>query len=88
MKKIDRFFAELSYPVFLSHVVILNLVAIFINFNLDSNLGKTCVIGLTIVYSVFIVIWVMDPIEKIRQKRIQINMIVKANENKIRKYEN
>jgi peptidoglycan/LPS O-acetylase OafA/YrhL len=88
MKKIDRFFAELSYPVFLSHVVILNLVAIFINFNLDSNLGKTCVIGLTIVYSVFIVIWVMDPIEKIRQKRIQINLIIKANENKIRKYEN
>jgi len=88
MKKIDRFFSELSYPVFLSHVVFLNLVPIFINFNLDSNFGKTCVIILTVVYSVFIVVWVMDPIEKIRKKRIQINMTVNDNENNIEKYEN
>jgi peptidoglycan/LPS O-acetylase OafA/YrhL len=79
-KKIDHFFAELSYPVFLSHVVILNLVAIFINFNLDSNFGKTCVIILTVVYSVFIVVFVLDPIDKIRQKRVQRS--IKVNERK------
>ena len=75
MKNTDRFFAELSYPIFLSHVVILNLVAIFINFNLDGTMAKTFVIVITILFSIIIIKFIMNPIEKIRQRRIKINEV-------------
>jgi len=71
MKKIDRFTAELSYPIFLSQVVILNLVAIFINFNVHDNIAKTLTIILTVLFSLIITKCLMNPIEKIRQKRIE-----------------
>ena len=70
LKKIDRFTAELSYPIFLSQVVFLDLVAIFINFNVYDNIAKTLTIILTVMYSLIITKYLMTPIEKIRKKRV------------------
>ena len=70
MKRLDKFTAQLSYPIFLSHVVMINLVAIFISFYTTPNLAKTLTIILTVIISIAITIYLMNPIEKIRQKRI------------------
>lgn len=74
MRKIDRFTAELSYPIFLSHVVILDLIVIFLiyynAYNPYDNIAKTFTIILTVLFSVIITKYLIDPIEKIRQKRV------------------
>jgi peptidoglycan/LPS O-acetylase OafA/YrhL len=72
MRDFDRFTSELSYPVFLSHVVIINFVAIFINFNLYDVSAKSWVILLTFAFSLLILKCVMIPIERIRQERVKI----------------
>jgi peptidoglycan/LPS O-acetylase OafA/YrhL len=71
MRYLDSVLAELSYPIFLVHVVIINLVAIFISFNSHENIAKISVIILTVVYSLFVLKLVMFPIEKFRQDRVK-----------------
>ena len=64
--KIDRFIGELSYPIYISHILIFNLVRVA---GFQSQ-GAATIIG-TILLSVILVKLVGDPIEKIRQRRVK-----------------
>ncbi len=69
--KIDNRIGDLSYPIYIVHMLIIYVTSTIIdNFNLSTHKG-TIVVMLTIVTSYLLVKFVADPIEKIRQKRVK-----------------
>jgi peptidoglycan/LPS O-acetylase OafA/YrhL len=72
--KIDRLIGELSYPVYISHMLILHIVSpVIIKCNLiDYPVIAGCI--LSILFSVIIMRYLIDPIEKYRQLRV-VNIV-------------
>lgn len=69
--KIDNRIGDLSYPIYLVHMLIIYIASQIIKqFDLNINRG-ILVITLTIIVSYLLVKYISDPIEKIRQNRIK-----------------
>jgi peptidoglycan/LPS O-acetylase OafA/YrhL len=67
----DRFIGEMSYPIYLSHMLIVFIVSMF-----NKNLADTSlyIVPLTIIFSVLLNEFFLKPIEKIRQTRIEVQL--------------
>lgn len=68
--KIDRFIGELSFPVYISHFLIIDILTHFTNLN-HQYLGITTTI-ISIIFSIFLLKLVIKPIDRIRQSRLKI----------------
>jgi peptidoglycan/LPS O-acetylase OafA/YrhL len=66
--KIDRFIGELSYPVYISHFLVIDFLTHFTPIN-HSLLSLIATI-ISILLSIMLLQFIMKPIDKIRQKRI------------------
>lgn len=66
----DRKIGELSYPVYLSHVMILNLFGMFIDSHVYPELPKALAIIGTLAFAYALFKLVIEPIDRIRQARI------------------
>ena len=70
--KIDSRIGELSYPVYISHILVIASISPFLSLmGLQEYRGEFAVI-LTILVSYLLVRLISDPIEKIRQARVKI----------------
>lgn len=67
--KVDRFIAELSYPVYISHMLVI-FVFQSLNFNDKGNYFGLMVTIITILVSILLVAWVVKPIDHKRQNRL------------------
>ncbi len=67
--KIDRFIAELSYPIYISHIFIIELFQ-SMNFSKEGNYFGLIVAVVTIVVSFLLVNLVANRVDHIRQKRL------------------
>ena len=68
---IDRFIGELSYPIYLCHVIIIPF------FGVPLSTGKTAanilyILSFTIIFSIFSVIFIQKYVDNYRQRRYQI----------------
>ncbi len=71
--KIDSRIGDLSYPIYIVHMLIIYITSIIIDkFSLNIHKG-TIVVIFTIIISYLLVKYVADPVEKIRQKRVKIS---------------
>jgi len=69
--KIDNRIGDLSYPIYLVHMLIIYLANLLIKeYSLINNRGAFVVL-ITIIVSYLLVVFISDPIEKIRQKRVK-----------------
>lgn len=68
--KIDRYFGELSYPIYVSHLFLLSII-LFFKLPLLYNTAITLVIVSTI-FSALLKYFILDKIEKFRQRRVAI----------------
>lgn len=69
--KIDSRIGELSYPVYISHILVIMLISPLLSLTrLTDYSGELAVIS-TILVSYILVILISDPIEKIRQARVK-----------------
>jgi peptidoglycan/LPS O-acetylase OafA/YrhL len=66
--KLDRYIGELSYPVYISHMLILSCGIFKI---IPSRFFSACTVIFTILFSIFLNEFVSKRIEKIRQRRIK-----------------
>ena len=67
--KIDRYIGDLSYPVYVSHIFLLSIL-VFFNVSLLYNSAVTLVIT-SIVFSAALKYFILDRIEKYRQRRLK-----------------
>ena len=67
--KTDRFIGELSFPVYISHFLIIDILTHFTNLPYIL-LGSISAI-ISIIFSVFILIFFIKPIDRLRQNRIK-----------------
>lgn len=67
MNKIDGFIGELSYPIYLSHLLVILILS---SFQLNVELNSALTIFCTLIFSIFLLVIFIKPLEKIRQKRI------------------
>lgn len=65
--KIDSLIGELSYPVYLIHILAISFVSKFVPESYHSELA----IIISIIAAIFLVKFVEEPIDKIRQKRVK-----------------
>jgi peptidoglycan/LPS O-acetylase OafA/YrhL len=72
-QKYDRFIGELSYPVYISHFLIINTITHFTNLNHD-YLGLVATI-VSIILAVLLTHMVINPIDRIRQKRLAVSNV-------------
>ncbi len=69
---IDSRIGELSYPVYISHILVIASISPFLSFiGLTEYRGELAVI-FTILISYILVLLISDPIEKIRQARVKV----------------
>lgn len=66
--KLDRLLGDLSYPVYITHFLIINLF-IFFGFSKSVDLNKLLIIATTLVIALLVNKYVSIPIEKYRQAR-------------------
>lgn len=69
--KIDRYVGELSFPIYLSHYLIICVISYFTNLTAD-YLGLATTI-FSIIFSMFILKFFINPINNLRQSRILTN---------------
>jgi len=68
--KADRYIGELSYPIYISHVLVLLCIQPLINkFQLDTHQGLLTVVC-SILFSMVLIKFVINPIEQYRQRRV------------------
>jgi len=65
--KWDRYIGELSFPIYISHMLILYIVKAIGNESFESEI---VIVG-TIIFSIFLVHFISNPVERFRQNRIQ-----------------
>jgi peptidoglycan/LPS O-acetylase OafA/YrhL len=71
----DKWIGELSYPVYISHTLVIMCLIPFISyFKLDEFKGEITVF-ITILFSILLVKVISEPIEKIRQYRVNMTKI-------------
>jgi len=66
--KWDRYIGELSFPIYISHMFILYVVDAIGN---NSFTSEIVIIG-TILFSILLVQYISNPVERFRQKRVQL----------------
>lgn len=66
--KRDRFIGELSYPIYISHKIVLFVVSMGF-FPKVESVGTTCAI-VSILVSMLLLLFIINPIEKFRQRRV------------------
>jgi peptidoglycan/LPS O-acetylase OafA/YrhL len=67
--KLDRQLGELSYPIYIAHILILSWVGVF---QVPANGWRTMlVLAVSIVFAYFLNVLVGEKIESFRQKRLQ-----------------
>lgn len=70
--KIDSRIGDLSYPIYIVHILVISIVSLLIsNFDWDINKSMVVIIS-TIIISYILVKFVSDPVEKFRQKRVRV----------------
>ncbi len=68
--KIDRMIGELSYPIYITHALILGTLGRF-NFSINTNTNKLVAIAVIVIVSYLINNYIAAPIEKYRQARVK-----------------
>lgn len=68
--KIDNRIGELSYPIYVSHFLVIYSVLPFIDYFQIGAYTGIIVVPVTIILSYFLVRFVADPLEKVRQSRV------------------
>jgi len=68
---IDAFIGKLSYPIYVSHILIIKLISNIPLFHNESNLKTVIVIVFTILLSFFMVKLIESPINRFRQARVK-----------------
>ncbi len=80
--ELDRYLAELSYPIYISHMLVLQLTNIiisrFINGRITYLLPILSII-FTLLFSIVLVRFIIKPMEKLRQRRINTNNKIEIN---------
>jgi peptidoglycan/LPS O-acetylase OafA/YrhL len=66
----DRMIGELSYPVYVVHILIINILSTLMP---QGNLFSLVVAGLSILLSIGLIKWVQNPIDQYRTFRLQKN---------------
>lgn len=68
----DTFFGKLSYPVYISHILVGNFL--IYNFHLEINTFRSFVIILltTLIFSLFLFFCIDNPLDTFRQKRLKV----------------
>jgi len=69
--KIDRFIGELSFPVYISHFLIIDIITHFTN--LPHQFLGTITAIFSIILSILILQFIINPINRFRQSRIKTN---------------
>lgn len=70
--KIDSRVGELSYPVYISHMLVLGALSPFLSLlGLQEYSGEFAIV-FTLLFSCFLVKLIADPIERIRQSRVKL----------------
>jgi len=71
--KLDNRIGDLSYPIYIVHMLIINITSLLIiKFDFQIHRG-TIVVIFTLLISYLLVKYVSDPVEKIRQSRVKIS---------------
>jgi peptidoglycan/LPS O-acetylase OafA/YrhL len=77
--KLDRYIGELSYPIYVSHLLVIsflqNLRFFLPKVNIPDGYFGIFASFLTIFFSILLLELVSKPIEKFRQKRVALNNI-------------
>ncbi len=68
--RIDKFLGELSYPIYVSHFLVIKLITNLATFKTDSNLRTVIIVVLVLGTSFLIVKLIEEPIDLIRQSRL------------------
>lgn len=71
--KLDTRIGELSYPIYISHILVIACISPFISFLKIHQFKGEIIIICTIAISCILVKFISDPIERIRQSRANIN---------------
>lgn len=66
----DRYIGELAYPIFISHVFLLSIIKFF-NIPIIGDIGITLLL-MSLVFSIFIYIFIIRKIDKYRQSRLTV----------------
>ncbi len=69
--KFDRMIGELSYPIYITHALILGTLGRF-NFLINTNINKMVSIAIIVIVAILINKYIANPIEKYRQARVKI----------------
>lgn len=69
--RIDKFIGELSYPIYLIHMLV---IAILSRFSFESYLSETACI-VSVLFSILLIKYIEEPIEVFRQKRVMIDVL-------------
>src|SRR5690606_17569551 len=67
--KTDRYIGELSYPIYICHILILMVVG-YLDFSTESNIGFA-VLAITILFSMLLNEFIAKKIERLRQRRLK-----------------
>lgn len=66
--RLDRFIGELSYPVYVVHMLVMNVLVLFVA---HDHLFPYWVVGISLLVSAGLVKWVQNPIERYRMARLK-----------------
>jgi peptidoglycan/LPS O-acetylase OafA/YrhL len=70
--ELDRQLGEMSYPVYISHIFVIGIVAEFVNRSASPNLFASISIAVTFLFSYVLLRYVGQPIEAVRQRRARL----------------
>lgn len=79
--RFDRFVGELSYPIYVVHLLVLNVLGSFMT---RSPSFSNWVVVISVLLSMGLVVWIQNPIERYRTQRLKEHNISKN----IKKYSN
>jgi peptidoglycan/LPS O-acetylase OafA/YrhL len=68
---VDRWIGELSYPIYICHVLVLTLMLAFWEMNLSSPLAGPVCAAFSILLSVALNLAVANPVERLRRKQVE-----------------
>ena len=71
--KIDRYIGELSYPVYICHVLVIHMLSLTFDMTDPPKYFPLLAMILSIALSILLNKFIADPIENFRQKRVQNN---------------
>lgn len=78
----DKIIGELSYPIYLSHLLVISVLATIFSIKSNQSSSTLIIILLTLLISFFIFYFFEKPIEAFRQRRLKRNKKIKDKLNK------